>query len=142
MRTAKRKKSLPQLKKILWRFFSEYIRRRDADENGLVKCISCEEVRHWKLMHCGHYEKRTFLGTCFEEKNNAPQCPRCNFFLDGNQSAYAIALRKLYGPDILEELDKQKNSKEKISRQEYDDLISTYTLKLKGLDGFVFGARG
>lgn len=139
----KRKKlpPLPRLKKKLWKIFSEYIRRRDADENGIVTCISCPRKLHWKLVDCGHYERRGHLGTFIDERNNHAQCKRCNKFLRGNQSGYAIAIRKKYGPDILEELATLKNSRDKYSRDEYEDLIQTYKQKLKDLDGFIFGAR-
>ena len=39
--------------KKLDKIFSEYIRKRDADENGYVKCCTCPTVEHWKEMDCG-----------------------------------------------------------------------------------------
>ena len=139
----KRKKlvPLPTLKKRLWKVFSEYIRRRDSDDNGNVKCISCPTVAHWKQGDCGHYLKRSYLGTFIEERNNHFQCRRCNHWLSGNQSDYAIALIKRYGPTILEELESLKNSREKYSRDEYEELIALYKKKILGLNGFIFGAR-
>lgn len=132
---------LPRLKKKLWKLFSEYIRRRDSDENGIVTCISCPSKVHWKLVDCGHYEKRGFLGTCFEERNNHGQCKRCNHYLSGNQSAYAVALIKKYGENILTELDSKKRLPTKYSRSDYEEMIEKYRQKIKALEGFVFGAR-
>ena len=132
---------LPKLKKKLWAIFSQYIRRKDADENGIVQCISCPTKAHWKEVDCGHYEKRGHLGTFVDERNNHGQCRRCNHYLGGNQSAYAIALVRKYGPGILEELDSLKRSRDKYSRAEYEELIETYKKKLTDLDGIVFGAH-
>lgn len=138
-----KKKSLPlpKLKKKLWKLVSERVRRRDADENGYVKCISCPKTDHWKNMDCGHYLKATFLGTWIDERNIHAQCKRCNCYLSGNESSYAIALRKKYGETILEDLESLKTSRDKYSRAEYEELIETNKNKLKSLDGFIFGAH-
>lgn len=141
------KKSIPlnSLKKKLWKIFSEYIRLRDSDEYGNVRCISCGSIRHWKDVHAGHYEKRGYLGTFVDERNVHGQCPRCNLYLNGNQSAYAIALRKKYGETILEELDKLKNSREKYTRIEYEELIDKYKKETQNLmarqKNKIYGAR-
>lgn len=142
----KRKKliPLPRLKKRLWKIFSEYIRRRDADENGIVTCITCPAKAHWKEVDCGHYKKRGYLGTFVHEKNNHGQCKRCNHYLSGNESAYALALVRKYGPDILEELESLKNSRDKYSRDEYDELILVYKVKLNDMakeNQQIFGAH-
>lgn len=36
----------PDLKAKLDKIFSEYIRLRDADNNGMVRCISCMKIDH------------------------------------------------------------------------------------------------
>lgn len=36
------------------RIFSEYIRRRDADKDGFVRCISCGRRIRWEDADCGH----------------------------------------------------------------------------------------
>lgn len=124
---------LPKLKKRLWKLFSEYIRRKNADDFGVVRCITCRVYLHWKEIHAGHYEKRTYLALCFDERNVHPQCPRCNLWLNGNQSEYALALRRKYGETILEDLSAVKNSRDKFSRMEYEEMISDYKKKLKEL---------
>ena len=62
----------------------------------------------------------------FDEKNNNVQCAACNVFKHGNLSAYAVALRKKYGPDILEELDAKRKVVKKYTRSEYEALIEKY----------------
>ena len=112
------------LKKRLWKYFSIFIRQRD---NGV--CISCGKKDAWQNMDCGHYIPKTAgLSIYFEEKNCAAQCQRCNRFMHGNLSQYALALQKKYGIGILEELDKKRREIRKITESEYEELIAKYKL--------------
>jgi 5-methylcytosine-specific restriction endonuclease McrA len=127
----KKKKRKINLKKKLWTIFSEYIRRKDADENGMVSCISCGVVKHYKQMHASHYIPKSLgLSIYFEEKNVHPGCVTCNLFRHGNLTSYAIALRKKYGETILEELEQQRQRMIKISPGGYEELIERYQAKL------------
>lgn len=128
-------KRKPNLKKKLWTLFSKYIRLRDADTSGYVKCISCERKLHWKDMHAGHYWAKS-LGTSiyFDEQNVHAQCPGCNLFKHGNQPEYAIALTKRYGPAVLDELYQRRYKELILRRPDYEELIETYKEKLKYLE--------
>lgn len=88
----------------LWKVFSQYIRLRDADENGFCKCITCAVRKFWKEMDCGHGHGRQAGAIKYHEWNNHAQCGRCN--LDGGrQDVYKIEVNKRYGPhawDLLE----------------------------------------
>lgn len=124
----RKKLALPKLKKKLWRIFSEYTRKKYADEDGMVKCISCPSIKHWKEVHAGHYIPKSLgLSIYFEEKNVHPQCVACNLFMSGNLSSYAIELRKKYGENILEELNTIKNREMKLCRADYESLIEKYS---------------
>jgi len=46
------------LEKELDRVFSIFIRMREANENGIVHCISCGKAVHWTAMDNGHYIAR------------------------------------------------------------------------------------
>lgn len=142
------KKRKINLKKKLWDIFSKVIRMRDADENGYVKCISCEKIDHYKNMDCGHYLPKSLgLSIYFEETNVAPQCTHCNRFRHGNQPKYALALIEKYGPDILGELDKKQRNLRQIKSWEYEELIEKYKKELLNLEarqsdkGIIYGAR-
>ena len=91
-------------------WFSKYIRIRDADENGYVACIACGRIKHWTKVDCGHFIKRQFMSTRFNEKNCNGECKYCNNFLQGNDINYAIGLEKKYGPGIIEELELAKRN--------------------------------
>lgn len=117
--------------KKLWKVFSEYIRRRDADENGFCKCFTCGLVRHWKQGDCGHGIPRQHWSTRYAEKNNHFQCKRCNGFEGGKREVYKVEMDKRYGPgtwDLMEIMSKQKS---KIGQFEIDAMEKYYKQKLK-----------
>src|SRR3990167_7344975 len=123
-------KSCTSYKKALWTVFSKYIRLRDC---GI--CISCGKVKHWKDMDAGHYVPKTAgLALYFNEQNVNAQCTYCNRWMHGNLSRYAIALRRKYGQNILEELDKKRQKIIQITIPEYQKHIETYRLKIKKLE--------
>ncbi len=105
-----RKKTDAQLKKQLWKLFSEWIRRKDADENGIATCFTCGRRNHWKMMHAGHYIRASAgLATYFDEQNVHVQDYACNIWRDGNSDEYALRLQKKYGENILNELNQRKH---------------------------------
>jgi hypothetical protein len=128
-----RKQSLPSLNKKLWKIFSEYIRRKDADINGNVACISCGVKKHFSELHAGHYwPKSVSLALRFDERNVHPQCAGCNTFKHGNLAEYADALEKKW-PGILNNLYMVRHSPVKYNRFDYLAMIEEYEAKLKSL---------
>jgi len=118
--------SIAKLKKHLWGVFSKYIRQRDK---GI--CISCGKVDEWKNTDAGHYIPKTAgLSLYFDEKNVNCQCTYCNRWMHGNLSKYAIALRRKYGENILEELDQKRKEKIVYDELQYRKLIEEYKMKL------------
>jgi len=92
------------------KYFSLYIRSRDADDNGMIKCISCDDLVHWKKADAGHFIKRQYKSLRFSEKNVSGQCRKCNWLLQGNDINYAKGLERKYGPGIIEELEIAKRN--------------------------------
>jgi len=123
------KPSRQTLKKKFWKVFSEYIRRRDK---GV--CISCGKRDDWKNQDAGHYIPKTKgLSIYFDEKNVNCQCTYCNRFMHGNLTTYAIALRRKYGEEILEELEVKRRLFTKITESDYLQFIKLYKDKIKEL---------
>jgi len=100
------KQSLKQADK----WFSKFIRLRDANEEGIIRCISCRKPVHWKKCDAGHFMKRQHMAVRFDEKNVNAQCKYCNNFEQGNDINYAIGLEKKYGPGIIEKLELAKRN--------------------------------
>ncbi len=132
MRKKARKRSIGGLKAELWSVFSQYIRRKYADDKGMVVCASCPAVMHWTKSQAGHCLPKS-LGNAvyFEERNVHPQCSECNLTLQGNQYRYALFLQKTYGVSIMDELESLRRTTRKIKAWEYIDMIADYRERLK-----------
>jgi hypothetical protein len=78
--------------------FSEFIRLRDADKNGICKCITCGKFDHYTKMDAGHFVQRDCMGTRWAEENVNSQCPHCNRFRSGEQFAHGQAIDRKYKP--------------------------------------------
>ena len=90
-------KSTSKLKKQLDTLFSQYIRRKYADENGNVSCYTCGYKAHYKKMQNGHLVSRYYLATRFDEDNCRPQCYTCNMFRNGMIPHFSARIEKELG---------------------------------------------
>lgn len=122
-------KSVSFLKRKLDKIFSEYIRRRDEGQ-----CFTCPTQRDWKEMQNGHFVSRSANSLRYDERNCNCQCPADNIFKHGNMPAYAVALQKKYGPNILKELLARGKEIKQFTRAELEALIEKYQQKVKDLD--------
>ena len=129
------KKTISKLKKELDKWFSLYIRLRDANEYGYTQCFTCGKVGHYKTggMQNGHFQSRKHLSTRFDEDNCQVQCIACNMFRQGEQFKFGINLDAKYGKGTAEELEFLSRTTLKISRVEYEEKISYYKSLVKNL---------
>ena len=120
-------------KDTLDRIFSEFIRIRDSDANGVIRCISCGKIVTWKESDCGHYINRKHNSTRYDEKNCNAQCRSCNRFDEGNIQGYRKGLIVKYGEYAVNILEMKKYNTCKMGQMEINALGSEYKLKLKAL---------
>lgn len=113
--------------------FSEYIRRRDADEYGSVKCCTCPTVAHWSEMDCGHWRIRGNMGTRFNENNCHAQCKLCNQSSSGMFTAHKDYIINRHGLNAAHELYLLSRRETKLMQYELDELVEEYKLKIKEL---------
>ena len=79
------------------KWFSEWIRLRDAGPDGLVKCVTCSRRAHWRDMDCGHYVSRAKQTTRYDQWNAHAQCGGCNRFQGGKFIEHARAVDEMHG---------------------------------------------
>ena len=119
-------KTISKLKKELDKWFSLYIRLREATDMGLCQCFTCGKVDHYKRMQNGHFQSRRFLPTRFDEENCQVQCPACNVFRYGEQYKFGLYLDGKYGEGTAQKLEYLARSIIKIGRVEYEEKILYY----------------
>mgnify|MGYP003674512491 CR=1 FL=1 len=119
-------KTISKLKKELDKWFSLYIRLRDATDEGLVQCFTSGRVYHYKNIHAGHFMSRKHLSTRWCDTNVQPQSAADNLFGQGEQYKFSVALDSKYGEGTAEELELLARTIMKVSRIDYEDKISYY----------------
>lgn len=126
-----KQKSIGQLEKITDKWFSYYIRLREADENGMVSCVTCGKRLHWKEVDCGHFRTRNKKIHRYSEKNCHVQCTYCNQFLKGEQFKHGLYIDRKYGQGFAEFLTSTEHQICKRSRMDFEQLIIEYKQKAK-----------
>lgn len=128
-RTRTRKPKLRTLVDKAWASFSAYTRKRHADFNGFIACVSCGVPKHYTEMHAGHFvhcSRQSRLS--YDERNVHPQCRQCNFY--GMQGMAAIRYTEFminrYGKGIINELEAIKHEKDYLKRPDLEAIIETY----------------
>ena len=124
-----KKPSRKTLVKKLDKVFSDYIRLRTADKQGIVECVTCGKKDQWKSMDCGHFMSRKHISTRWHEDNCQVQCKACNVFRYGEQYKYSLWLGKEKA-DELHQLSKQTL---KLFDYDIEDMIKIYSEKVASL---------
>lgn len=119
-----------QLTKKLDKLFSLYIRQRDADEDGYLKCCTCDNRTDWKEMDCGHFIPRGHHSLRWDERNAHGQCHKCNRYRAGEQYLMAQYIDNKYGKgtaDLLNELRFKKEAPRRLDKiamiEKYKELV-------------------
>lgn len=113
--------------------FSEYVRLRDADQYGMIRCISCGKRVHWKQADAGHYVGRSNMSLRYDGNNVNAQCVICNRFKSGNLKKYKRGLIIKHGRFIIDYLENKKSEVRQFSDYEIELLTSYYRKQVKNL---------
>ena len=127
-------KTISKLKKELDKWFSLYIRLRDATDEGVVQCFTCSRISHYKSgMQNGHFQSRRYHSTRWNENNCQVQCIKCNMYEQGEQFRFGLALDNKYGENTAQELEFLSKTIIKFSRIDYEEKISYYKAAVEKL---------
>lgn len=121
-----KKPSTKTLKKKAWREFSIFIRTRDADDHGMVRCITCPTVAHWKLMQAGHFLRGRLNANLFDKRGCWAQCYACNIGRDGNVVEYYEVMLSTFGRETIKELKAQNQITHKWGPTELQAIYEFY----------------
>lgn len=126
-------KSISKLKKELDKWFSLYIRLRNASTGGITECFTCGKRDHYKRLQCGHFQSRRHTATRWNEHNCQVQCVKCNMFDQGKQWQFGNNLDAKYGKSTSQDLFILAHSTVKMSRVDYETEIGYYKTFVKNL---------
>jgi hypothetical protein len=121
---------LTELIEIADDYFSKLVRLSNADDNGIVKCYTCDAEMRWQEAQCGHYIKRGNLFLRYDHRNCRVQCKDCNEYKDGNMAEYTSRL-ELEQPGITDILREEAAVVYKPARHELQGIITDCKRKLK-----------
>jgi len=109
--------------------FSQYIRIKYANKDGIVRCFTSGKDFHWQQIQCGHFISRKNLSTRWLEANCRPQSEHDNCLLSGNLEVFEKNLEeeKKGSAEYLRELSREIN---KPTISELKELIIEYRSKL------------
>ena len=119
-------KTQAQLKKLLDKTFSEYIRAKYPK-----RCYTCG--RRGVLLQCGHFISRQYLITRWDERNTRPQCVGCNIFGGGKPLDFEENLKNELGAKVVEKMKASRHKVFKVDTTWYLKQIEHYTLELERL---------
>lgn len=131
-RSAPKPKSAAKLRKELDAVFSRYVRLKFADANGNARCYTCGAYKHWKELQNGHFIRRQYLATRFDERNCRPQCVGCNMFGDGKTVEFSARLES-ENPGMTALL--YREAQKIVKNFPYEEKIAEYEAKLGKLGG-------
>lgn len=97
--------TITKAKEKAWPMFSKYIRLKASNQQGLVKCITCEAWGPWDIWaQAGHFIPGRGNAVLYDERQVHPQCYHCNCNLYGNWPVYLVAMTDMHGPKIVSEM--------------------------------------
>jgi hypothetical protein len=113
--------------------FSIYIRIRNADENGNVRCITCGDEHHWTDVDCGHYIPRGNMATRWNLENCGEQCRLCNSTADGKHEEHGDYIAATYGGDTALKLERMGREVKDFSAHELQGMLEELRKEIKAL---------
>lgn len=126
IRTKSKQEKIGQLIKRVDEVVSLYVRLSAADQNGTVRCISCDEKFFWKDVDCAHFKDRDNMATRFYLPNLAPGCKDCNRF---NHYEHIEAWEKKLTPEMITHLNFIAHGMQKYTRVELEEIHKEFTQK-------------
>lgn len=117
----------------LWKVFSVYIRLRDADSNGIVRCITSGRMVNWKDADAGHFISRRYMATKYDERNVNAQSRHDNRFAAGEQFKHSKAIDIKWGAGTADKLLVKSRTISKIASFEINELTKHYKKEVERL---------
>jgi len=132
-------KTIPKLKREVWKWFSQYIRLRDCLKttntlhHGL--CYTCTKDYPLTKLQAGHFLAGRSGSVLFEEEQVHAQCMVCNVWNHGDFPTYQEKMRQEYGTEKVEAMIRRRHDTRQWQREELEALKVKYQHKVTELTG-------
>ena len=124
-------------KATAWKWFSLYIRLRDALETTgspeSCRCITCKIVWPIDYIHAGHMLGGRTGGILFDESMVFGQCRKCNCDGNGEYQAYKMVMVERNGLEWYELKEQARKTPTKLGDFECKLIADEYRKKYKAL---------
>lgn len=111
-------------------YFSQYIRIKYANSEGIVKCYTCDWKGHYKDADCGHFVSRATMLLRWDTRNTRPQCQTCNRMNYGQIDKFTEMLNEEI-PGLAEQLIQEAKEPHKWTRDDLKEMLIDIRAKLK-----------
>lgn len=109
-------------------------RMEEADEHGMVECITCGYRSHWKKMQGGHWIPRVHAFSRLAEWNVNPQCYGCNVTRHGCLDRYTTWMIDRHGREWVDEQIRRKGDPWKWDRSWVEGKMADFKRRIKELE--------
>lgn len=115
--------NIKSYKKTVWKSCASYVKYRESDSFGKVKCVTCNKILSIYDQECnaGHFISGRGNMVLFDDPHIFPQCNCCNLQGAGEQYKYAQFLRLKYGYDD-NAIDEIRSMRHKTKKYTIDEL--------------------
>lgn len=123
-----KKKSQKQLKNLLWKLTSRYVRTKEQ------RCYTCGKYLDYVDRQAGHYwTQGGHKNTKYDLMNIHTQCMGCNHFKSGNLAEYAHHLINDYGLEEFMRLEQRAKMDVKLNILDYELMVEEMKQKISAL---------
>jgi hypothetical protein len=121
------------------RVFSEWVRLRDCNKDGYIKCVTSGALIHWTEADAGHFMSREHMNTRWDERNVNAQGRGDNRFKSGKQFEHGLAIDKKHGAGTAAKLHIASKMEKKWQAFELEAMAGYYRSEVKRLKKEKFG---
>lgn len=127
------KSAYQKLFQKVWKIFSIYVRKSNADWRGYVACVTCGTKYIWNSgeIHAGHWIHDKLD---FDERNVHPQCYKCNYKFNWKKvtAAYGLYMAERYGAKEMKKIIRLANTKgNSYTKDELEKLLVQLNKKIE-----------
>lgn len=132
-----RTKQMTGKKALAWKWFSKYIRLRDAinttGDKEYVQCITCKKIIAFNKAHAGHMIPGRTNSILFDESIVHAQCRKCNCEGSGEQQMYKYIMIQKHSEDWYDMKVAARKKPSKISESGFALIAEEYKTKYNNL---------